>query len=37
MALVDALAEALAADRGGRPDDRSTRRHLDAIILPLDP
>jgi hypothetical protein len=37
MALVDALAEAFAADGGGRPDDRRTRRHVMPIILPLAP
>src|SRR5438128_1930775 len=35
VALIDALAKALAADRGGRPDDRRSWRHLMAIILPL--
>jgi hypothetical protein len=36
MTLIDPLAEALAADRGGRPDDGCTWWHLVAIILPLD-
>ena len=34
---IDPLAKTLAADRGGRPDDRRTRRHLVPIILRLDP
>ena len=37
VALVDALAKALAANGGGRPDDRRTRRHVPAIILPHAP
>ena len=33
MTLVESLTKPLAADRGGGPDDRRTRRHLAAIIL----
>jgi hypothetical protein len=33
MPLVDPLAEALAADRGGRPDDGRTGWHVVTIIL----